>query len=183
MMTVFNKEVDLLEPTPEMIDIRDIAHNLSRQARYNGGTYNFISVAEHSMVVADILQRAGEDKHTQFCGLMHDAHEAYIGDMTQPMKTMPELGAAYARLEHVWQDTMAKKYELSRDMEVWKIVHKADMDAAAQEMRDQTTYEEDVWRSVGNPPDEQFTRTMDHHNACIAFIKSFEHLGGKRAWE
>ncbi|MEJ2027183.1 MAG: hydrolase, partial [Limibacillus sp.] len=51
------RRLDLLEPSPLDIEIDDIAHGLSRVARWNGQTSGdwAFSVAEHSVLVADIL--------------------------------------------------------------------------------------------------------------------------------
>lgn len=69
-----------LDPRPEEVCIEDIAHPLSMQCRYNGHCREFYSVAQHSVLVSSIL-----DKDAAW-GLMHDAAEAYIGDMVRPIK-------------------------------------------------------------------------------------------------
>jgi 5'-deoxynucleotidase YfbR-like HD superfamily hydrolase len=183
MVTIFGIEVDLLNPTSEMIDVRDIAYSLGRQCRYNGMTSQHCSVAEHSVMVAFMVKEAGGTKHDQFCGLMHDAHEAYIGDMIQPMKTMPELGAAYKKLEDIWIAAVARKYDLCIDERTVERVYNSDMNAAATEMRDLTKFEEDVWRGVGNAREQKIERTMDARAARWAFLETFLHLGGEKTWE
>lgn len=74
---------DLVDPDPSMISIKDIAISLANQCRFNGHTKRFYSVAEHSLYVSRVLPR-----DLAFCGLMHDAAEAYVGDMTSPMKSI-----------------------------------------------------------------------------------------------
>ena len=59
----------------------DIAHSLSQQCRFNGHTPHFYSVAEHSVLVADRLPAS-----LKVWGLMHDAAEAYVGDLISPIK-------------------------------------------------------------------------------------------------
>jgi hypothetical protein len=76
--------------------ITDIAHSLSLQCRYNGHTAWFYSVAQHcwllSLAVPDHLKR---------CALLHDAAEAYIGDLILPLKSeMPEF--------RQWDDLMTR---------------------------------------------------------------------------
>lgn len=183
MVTIFGIEIDLLNPTPEMIDVRDIAFALGRQCRYNGMTSEHCSVAEHSIMVAEEVKFLGGSEHAQFCGLMHDAHEAYIGDMIQPMKTMPTLGRTFEALEKDWTVMVGRKFQLNSDNRVWSLVHEADMNIAATEMRDLTKFEEDVWRGVGNAREQKIDRTMDARAARWAFIERFLELGGKKTWE
>ena len=78
------------EPGP--FRIRDIAHSLSLLPRFLGHTRGFYSVAQHSLYVCDILHEEGADRHLQAAGLLHDAQEAYIGDIPSPLKwACPEI--------------------------------------------------------------------------------------------
>ncbi len=77
---------DVLYPRPQDICIEDIAHHLSMTCRYQGAVHRFYSVAEHSVLVSYMVP-----KKYAFYGLMHDAQEAYVGDMPTPLKrNMPE---------------------------------------------------------------------------------------------
>ena len=88
--TITGRVVDLAAPTPDMIDIEDIAHALSMLCRYTGHVEYHYSVAQHSCLVHDLLlDRLGKDESgAAFDGLMHDAAEAYVGDMGRPLKSM-----------------------------------------------------------------------------------------------
>jgi 5'-deoxynucleotidase YfbR-like HD superfamily hydrolase len=81
--TVSGIEMDLLNPTPEMIDINDIAHSLGMQCRFGGHVSMFYSVAQHSVFVAGKAP-AELRKHA----LLHDAAEAYLQDITAPLKNI-----------------------------------------------------------------------------------------------
>lgn len=90
--TVFmwsRRYVDPLNLSPDDVDIVDIAHSLSRQCRYNGHCGGFMSVARHSLWVSETLY--GYDSQMQLWGLLHDASEAYIGDMVSPLKRSTEM--------------------------------------------------------------------------------------------
>lgn len=80
------KRVNVLDPKVEDIEISDIAHSLARSCRYNGHVGGFLSVARHSMWVSNRLKAQGENTEMLLWGLLHDASEAYIGDMVKPLK-------------------------------------------------------------------------------------------------
>lgn len=73
------RSVHLLDPRPASIDIRDIAHALANQCRFNGHTA-FYSVADHSIRVATHLPAP-----LRLLGLLHDATDAYLG-AASPLK-------------------------------------------------------------------------------------------------
>lgn len=80
--TESGKLFDLLQPTTEMVDIRDIAAALAKLCRFNGHTQTHYSVAQHSVLVAELLPA-----EIRAYGLFHDAKEAFIGDKVSPVKT------------------------------------------------------------------------------------------------
>lgn len=87
VQTVSGIPFDLLDPKPDMVRVEDIAHALSRIARFNGHTHSEpYSVAHHSMLVADLLASWGAPPAIVREGLLHDAAEAYYGDIVSPLK-------------------------------------------------------------------------------------------------
>lgn len=93
--------VDLVNPDPADVLISDIAHHLSLINRYTGGTKHGFSVAHHSLEVASKTQCLE--------GLMHDAHEAYIGDVSSPLK---QHLTEYKRIETMWEQLIIDKFNL-----------------------------------------------------------------------
>ena len=81
ILTHSGRMVDLLDVKPEDIDLDDIAHALAQTCRFCGHTKRHYSVAEHSINVARLLPDA-----IKIYGLLHDAHEAYVGDISTPLK-------------------------------------------------------------------------------------------------
>jgi hypothetical protein len=85
-----------MDPRPEDVDIRDVAHALAMICRFNGHVTRFYSVAEHSYRVSYAAERAAieaglpEEQVTVTAqwGLLHDASEAYLGDMVRPLKIL-----------------------------------------------------------------------------------------------
>lgn len=79
-------------PTPDAISIKDIAHALSQQCRFAGQIGCFYSVAQHSVICSQLC--APEDA---LAGLLHDAAEAYLGDLPRPVKAV--VGERYHALD------------------------------------------------------------------------------------
>jgi hypothetical protein len=101
IQTFTGKAVFPFEPTYDMIDIEDIAHGLAMTCRYGGHTNRFFSVAEHCCHLYDWFIET-EQFEDAFAALMHDAAEAYIGDVPRPIKKrLPEYLVAEAALEKV----------------------------------------------------------------------------------
>lgn len=84
IVTYSGRVFDLADPKPEMVSIIDIAYALSNICRYAGHTKYFYSVAEHSVRMAVCKEFGGAAMDR----LLHDAAEAYIGDVTSPMKKL-----------------------------------------------------------------------------------------------
>ena len=102
------KKFHFLDPQPEEIDIRDIAHALSLTCRFAGQCKTFYSVAEHSIKVAEIVP-----EEYRLHALLHDASEAYLPDIPRPMKAeLPEfkkmeatiLMAIWGKFKPDWND-------------------------------------------------------------------------------
>jgi len=99
---------DILDPEGSDFTIGDIAHGLGRVCRFAGQTNRFYSVAEHSCHVARLvpvdLARAA---------MLHDATEAFIGDVTRPLKALlPE----YRRIEDRIADAIARRFLPGSDL-------------------------------------------------------------------
>lgn len=97
-----------LDPRPEEINFRDIAHALALQCRYAGHSLRFYSVAEHCCHVHD----AAAPEHRAWA-LLHDASEAYLSDIVRPIK--PRL-AEYLAAEAALMAAMARHFGLPEQM-------------------------------------------------------------------
>lgn len=76
---------DFAGPTVESIDLWDIARSLAHTCRFGGHVRRFYSVAEHSLLVRDLVVEAGHPR-LALAALHHDSHEAYVGDLPTPLK-------------------------------------------------------------------------------------------------
>lgn len=90
---------DLLNLQPEQVHVDDIATSLSHICRFNGHLPSFYSVAEHSVRVAWWLRDNGQSPDIVLTGLLHDAAEAYVGDLMRPLKRIPEMEAVFKPIE------------------------------------------------------------------------------------
>lgn len=101
-----------LNPRVDEIDIKDISFALSNICRF-GGHVEFYSVAEHCCHVSDACPPA-----LKFLGLMHDATEAFLGDMVRPLKQQMEF---YRVVEDSMWYAIAKRFNLPTDTSPIKI--------------------------------------------------------------
>lgn len=86
MLTATGGQVDPVLPASEDIRIEDIAHSLARICRYNGHTTYHYSVAQHCVLLSQHVPFL-----LQHYALMHDAAEAYVGDLSRPLRSrLPE---------------------------------------------------------------------------------------------
>jgi hypothetical protein len=100
-----------LDPRPEDIDIRDIAHALSQTCRYGGHTRVFYSVAEHCIHLAHAMREMGPDPAEALQALMHDAAEAYCQDLVRPIKEQVQGYAAMeGRIERAIQERFGLRW-------------------------------------------------------------------------
>lgn len=122
------------------IDLADIAHALAQINRYTGHTTRPYSVAEHSLLVADIAQRAGATPMVQLAALLHDAHEAYTGDVSSPVKWA--LGNAWTEFETSMERAVRRHFNLqSVFASQGHLIKHYDLVALATERRDLTAFD------------------------------------------
>lgn len=106
--TYTGRAVDLVRPRPEDICIADISHSLAHLCRYTGHSREFYSVAEHSVLCADMVYHEHGSKALAWSALMHDAHEAYTGDVASPIKSI--LGNAWRAFESRVEAAVQARY-------------------------------------------------------------------------
>jgi len=100
--TYTGKLFSYTDTKPDSICVEDIAHHLSLICRFTGACREFYSVAEHSLRVSYILP-----EKLKLAGLLHDAHEAYTGDLNRPMKTRYRMGGIGEKIQKV----ICEKYD------------------------------------------------------------------------
>lgn len=107
IMTCSHKMFDPLHPEKDLIDIADIAHSLSMLCRANGHFKSFYSVGQHCINCAREAIARGYSRRVQLGCLLHDGSEAYLSDVTRPVKQeLPQ----YKLIEEPLQRTIWEKY-------------------------------------------------------------------------
>lgn len=87
LQTASGGRVSVLDPLEREINLPDIASSISKQCRFNGHCNDFYSVAQHCVLGAKFaLKHFDETIAREF--LLHDATEAYMGDLIRPVKVM-----------------------------------------------------------------------------------------------
>lgn len=124
--TFSGAELSVLDPQPEDIHIDDIAQALSLQCRFGGHVPHFYSVAQHSVMVSNVVP----EKHALW-GLLHDASEAYIADILSPIKwQLPD----YQATERRFMAAVCERFAMAEEMP--PEVKAADLRLLATEKRD-----------------------------------------------
>lgn len=117
---------DLCAPRHDQVNILTIAHGLSNLCRFTGQTCEFYSVAQHSVMVSHLVPR----EHA-LAGLLHDAAEAYVGDVSSPLKALlPD----YRAIEREVERAVLRHFGLEPTLP--PCVKLADMVALRTEQRD-----------------------------------------------
>ena len=126
METYTGKHVDVLNMEPSDVRIEDIAHHLSLICRFGGACREFYSVAQHSVRVVTLVP-----EKLKLAALLHDAAEAYVGDIIRPGKTIGN-----ELLEEIILEVIAEAFGLPEGFEANPLIKKADTRMLLMEARD-----------------------------------------------
>lgn len=168
-LTYTGKQFWPLSARIEDLDIIDIAHGLSNVCRFGGHVNRFYSVAQHSVIVSHLVP-------TQYAldGLMHDATEAYMGDIVRPLKyQLPQYLEAEKNLERL----VAIRYDLA--FPKLPEVQIADDVALMTERRDLLIHTDHVW-SVQAEPHPMTIEPQTPEQAEESFLFRFNELQSMR---
>ncbi|MFW7355994.1 MAG: hypothetical protein ACODTL_08615 [Brucella sp.] len=125
---------DLLDPWSSEFTIEDIAHGLANICRYAGQCSRFYSVAEHSIHVSESVEEFKLE------ALLHDATEAFLGDITRPLK---KLLPQYQEIEKSVEDAIFARFGLEKSSKA--VVKAADLRVLAAEQRQVMPAGTDYW--------------------------------------
>lgn len=145
--------------------IETIAHALSNICRYGGHSNRFYSVAEHSVLVSRVVP-----PEFAMVGLLHDASEAFVGDMPSPLKAMcPE----YRAIEDRVQEAIAERYGLQYPFP--PEIKFADKSVYKAERLQITNVADEVWHT-DIPAADILVAGMNPKNARAFFMARYREL-------
>lgn len=157
-----------MDPKEQSIKILDIAHALSNLCRFIGQCDRFYSVAQHSIHTSLMVQT--DDPKIELMALLHDASEAYIGDVSSPLKQLlPE----YQEIEKNIQSAIMSKFGLPSELP--EQIKEVDLRMLATEKRDLFQNDHHVTLDHLNPYEFKIIPMSSEKSAGI-FIKYFDHL-------
>ncbi len=177
LQTVSGRWVNPFDPDPDQLDAGDIARALANQCRFGGHSRVFYSVAQHSVIVSEVVEQRGGDAEDVFAALMHDAAEAYLGDMPHPLKHRSALGAAFRAAEEQLEQALRDRFRIRADVPEIK---RADRALLATERR-AFSAEDWHWPELeGVEPLELELTAMAPDEAAEAFARRYAELDGRR---
>ncbi len=170
LQTLDDRKFDLLTPSSRDVSIKVIATVLSRIPRFGGHTKEFYSVAQHSVLVANLVH----DSMAPYA-LLHDAHEAYtgFGDVCAPAK---QLSPGIKAVERRVQEAIADRFGLCHERFYMEVIRDADVKALATESRDLLGPPPIPWTDLPEPCDFKI-RPCGMEEAKALFLKEAERLG------
>lgn len=155
------------DPRIDDVHIEDIAHGLAFQCRFNGQTRAFYSVAQHSLLVARLVP-----SRLRLAALLHDAAEAYLGDMVKPLK---QCFPAFSAMEAKVMAIIGKRFGV--DTFTDPAIKRADLIALATEKRDLMPNSTEPWPSLrGLQPSPTRIVPMAPVEAKEAFLEMYRQL-------
>lgn len=179
MITSSGLFVDPLNLKSEQITISDIANSLAKLCRWGGHTSRFYSVAEHCLIGCDYFL-VHQDQAQALHFLVHDACEAYIGDIITPIKSVLQLAFCSEKsISQVEDETMVKIWKafnmtaLDYDQDEIKLIDKKLAEQEAMELTylipksncrlfDLNKYAKLTWREMANEYVNRFKELSCH---------------------
>lgn len=150
ILTNSARPFDLLNPRAENVITTDLAHALSLVCRFNGHCAHHYSVAQHSLLVAYIIEKEGGTPEEQLAGLLHDGTEAYISDLTRPLKLL--LIEAARQREIAWLDLVgqvsAQSHAVSLDAAATRILTTAEREGISLLLDTYHEIEQRIWLAI-----------------------------------
>ena len=170
--TYSEKEFWPLDPIIDEISINDIGHALSLLCRGNGHVKHFYSVAQHSIACAKEAKLRNYSRRVQLACLLHDASEAYLSDITRPVKKQL---SRYIEIEEILQNKIYEKFNLHNlSPEELMQIKLVDDAMLKYEMKELMNYTEIIAENIIGEYDLCFKNMTDVENEFISLAHNLQ---------
>ena len=177
LQTVSGRWVNPFDPDPDQIELADIARALANQCRFGGHCRTFYSVAQHCVLVSELIEEEGGSTEDALAALMHDAAEAYLGDLPHPIKHRSQLGARFKEAEKPLERAIRDRFSITDPSAAVKRIDRA---LLATERR---AFSAERWHwpeLSGVAPLDLELQAWSPDEAAEAFARRFEALVARR---
>lgn len=174
------------------IQIEDIAHALANICRFGGHTKIFYSVGQHSLAASALAQSRGYSNEAALACLLHDAAEAYLGDVIRPIKRHPSM-EIYCAAEQAVQRAVWERFGVTPTKEMRDIISEIDEQLIAIEAKELCGADESWRLNLSEWPrdvDQQFHEVaklsyfnaLHHDRTKQRFLETYYILTGDDSW-
>ncbi len=177
LQTVSGRWVNPFDPNPEQIELADIARALANQCRFGGHCRAFYSVAQHCVIVSELMEGEGASADEALAALMHDAAEAYLGDLPHPIKHRSQLGQVFKDAEEPLERVIRGRFAITNSPSEIKRIDRALL------ATERLAFSAERWQwpeLEGVDPLDVELEPWSPDRAADAFIRRFEELDARR---
>ena len=178
IQTYSGKKITIRHSEDNEYTLIDIAHALSLQSRFVGHTEKLYSVAQHSVIVSQVMPPQTPIK-TKLIALLHDASEAYLGNVSRPLKRFL---IHYRDIEEAMQAGIYKYYDLEPTAEELEMVKFYDNCVLAIEYKQLMQQVQTLYWNVLDPPTvltNIIIMPVPSDQACLLFKREYNSLINK----
>lgn len=177
IQTLTGNKFSLTNPSVDHIIDTEIAFCLAKKCRFSGHCIGFYSVAQHSVLVCDLVKTP----ELKLPALLHDAHEIYtgFGDVCRPAKKLnKEVGYFLDWHTKKIDAVIAEKFGFDPELFYHEEIKYADSQALSTEARDIMSKAPAEWANMPPASNKHEVKVMNYGDAAILFMEKLNNLTG-----